>query len=261
MLKKRIIFSLLYKDGFFCLSRNFRLQEIGDIDWLLNSYNFEEVSGSIDELAIFNIGSSTFDKTVFFRDIERITRKFFIPITIGGKVRRIEDARRLFESGADKISLNTLYETNEEIAASIAGQYGSQAIVASIDYKKNIINNKKVFLYYLNESQKLNEDLTLQIKKVQKLGCGEILLRSIDADGTGNGLDLDFLEVISVNDITVPLIVAGGIGKSEHMIYGLENTRIDAVCTANLLNFVNKGLMRARQDIAAQGLPISKTTY
>ena len=96
MLKKRIIFSLLYKDGIFCLSRNFRLQEVGDIKWLLKNYNFEDLSGAIDELIILNVGSRNISNKQFFSDIEQITKNFFVPITIGGKIRSVNDASLYF---------------------------------------------------------------------------------------------------------------------------------------------------------------------
>ena len=135
MLKKRIIFSLLYKDGKFCLSRNFRLQEIGDINWLLKSYNFEEIAQSIDELVVLNLSSSEMYNNSFLTDIASLTKNFFVPITIGGKIRNLSDANQYFSSGADKISLNTIYSENHVVASEISDKYGSQAVVASIDYK------------------------------------------------------------------------------------------------------------------------------
>ena len=258
MLKKRIIFSLLYKDGIYCLSRNFRLQEVGDIKWLLKNYNFEDLSGAIDELIILNVGSRNISNKQFFSDIEQITKNFFVPITIGGKIRSVNDASLYFLSGADKVSINTLYTENEIIASEISEKYGSQAVIASLDYKKIMIDNTCIYKSYENESKKLGLDLLDQIKKVQKIGCGEILLRSIENDGTGNGLDLGFLELIPNDLLTVPLIYAGGIGKSDHILSGLMSSKIDAVCTANLLNFTNRGLTRARKELEAKDLPISK---
>jgi cyclase len=261
MLKKRIIFSLLYKDGMFCLSRNFRLQEIGDIGWLLKSYNFEDLSGSIDELIILDVGSQKKSKEKFFYDIEKITKNFFVPITIGGKVRSLNDAREYFLAGADKISLNTLYVENEMVAYEISKVYGSQAVVASIDYKKMFVNDEITYKVYDNKSKTMSLDLLHQIKKVQQFGCGEILVRSIENDGTGNGLDLELFLTLPDNLLSVPLIFAGGIGKSDHMRNGLSHPRVDAVCTANLLNFINQGFVKARSELELTDLPISKIYY
>jgi len=261
MLKKRIIFTLLYKDGMYCLSRNFRLQEIGDVEWLLKNYNFKDISGSIDELIILNVGSRMNDKESFFSDIYRIIENFFVPITIGGGIRSLNDARQYFLAGADKISLNSLYTENEMTALEISEIYGSQAVIASIDYNKITIDEKKSYKICASSSQNISIDLFDHIRKIQKLGCGEILIRSIENDGTGNGLDLDFLEALPNNLLKVPLIVAGGIGKSEHMHVGLLDPRIDAVSTANLLNFMNFGLMNARRELEAIGLPITKISY
>lgn len=258
MLKKRIIFSLLYKDGKFCLSRNFRLQEIGDINWLLKSYNFEEIAQSIDELVVLNLSSFETYNNSFLTDIANLTKNFFVPITIGGKIRNLSDANQYFSSGADKISLNTIYSENHVVASEIAEKYGSQAVVASIDYKTFFEGKILKYKIYNKGSNVNGRELFDQISMVQNLGCGEILIQSVDNDGTGNGLDLKLLEFIPDGLLTVPLIFAGGIGKSEHMHAGLSHPRIDAVCTANLLNFINHGLVNARKWLELSNLPISK---
>jgi cyclase len=258
MLKKRIIFALLYKDGKYCLSRNFRLQEVGDVDWLIKNFNFEDISNYIDELFIINVGSANFSKIEFFNDIEKITKQFFIPITLGGQINSIDYAKELFSTGADKISLNTAYLENEKLALDLAQRFGSQAIVASIDFRKMLVNGEKYFRCYSKNTSAINLNLFDHIETVQALGCGEILLRSFDSDGSSNGLDMDFLSAVSLKSSTVPLIIAGGIGKSEHLIEGLVNPKINAVCTSNLLNFINDGFKVARQEVELLGLPVSK---
>ena len=245
----------------FCLSRNFRLQEIGDIDWLLKSYNFEDLSGAIDELIILDVGSQKKSKEKFFYDIAEIIKNFFVPITIGGKIRSLNDAREYFLAGADKISLNTLYVENEMVAYEISKVYGSQAVVASIDYKKEFADNEINYKVYDNNSKSMSLDLLHHIKQVQQFGCGEILLRSIENDGTGNGLDLELLLTLPDDLLSVPVIFAGGIGKSDHMRNGLSHPRVDAVCTANLLNFINQGFVKARSELELADLPISKINY
>lgn len=257
MLKKRIIFSLLYKNGKFCLSRNFRLQEIGDINWLIKSYNFEEIAGSIDELVILNLSSSDKYNNSFLTSIANLTKNFFVPITIGGKIRNLRDANQYFSSGADKISLNTIYSKNHVVAFEIAEKYGSQAVVASIDYKTFFEGKTPKYKVYCKESNVDGQELFDQISLVQNLGCGEIFIQSVNNDGTGNGLDLKLVDSIPDGLFTVPLIFAGGIGKSEHMHAGLLHPRIDAVCTANLLNFINHGLINARKRLESSNLPIS----
>ena len=112
MLKKRLIFTLLYKDGKFCLSRNFRLQNIGDVYWLLDSYNFRNLAGIIDELVILDLSSESRDKKIFLRDMSLVLEDFFIPVSIGGNIRDIDAADELFSSGADKIVLNTLFHVD-----------------------------------------------------------------------------------------------------------------------------------------------------
>lgn len=247
MLKKRLIFTLLYKDGDFCLSRNFRLQRVGNVSWLLDSYSFKNLAGAIDELVILDLSSINSEKNRFLLDISRVLEDFFIPVSIGGNIHNIQDAKLMFSNGADKIILNTLYHTDQRACISIAEKYGSQAVVASVDYAKvfNSETNDWSYQTYYAKNRLLGLDLREHLDKSQRSGCGEILLRSIDRDGTSNGLDIESLKQLPEN-ISVPVILSGGIGKPGHMLEGLRENRVDAIATANLLNFVGDGFNNAK---------------
>ena len=254
MLRKRIIFSLIYERGFFNQSRNFRLQKVGNLTWLKKNYNFKEIAFSLDELIVLNASKDEKKIEDFAKTLEGIVEDVFIPIAAGGGVRDIDDAKLLFNSGADKLVLNSLLYKSPEIVGQIVKQYGSQSLIASIDYK-TIDGNNLVFID--DGMQKIDMTLDQYIHYVQNLGVGELYLNSIDKDGTGFGYDFDTIDKVS-NIIKVPLIIAGGAGNESHLIQGLKREKVDAVATANLFNFVGNGLPNARKKIIEKNLNIAR---
>ena len=133
MLKQRIIFILLYNDGFFCQSRNFNLQKVGDVDWLLYNYNFDNISYFIDEIIIVDISREKKNKTKFLKNINKLIKKCFIPVTLGGGIKIFEHAEELLSSGADKILLSTSIFENNSIIDKISDNYGQQSIVINLE--------------------------------------------------------------------------------------------------------------------------------
>jgi len=244
MLRKRIIFTLIYENGFFNQSRNFRLQRVGDISWLEENYKFKELSFSLDELVILN--ASKLDKNIseFAKTLEKIVDDVFIPISAGGGIRSIEDAKLLFNSGADKIVINSILVNDKDLVTLLIRRFGSQSVIASVDYRNDGV-------YINNGTEKINIELREYLEDIQSLGVGEIFLNSIDRDGTGFGYDLDTIEKVSKN-ITIPLIISGGAGNEKHLLVGLGGSSVDAVATANLFNFIGDGLQNARKMIILQ---------
>ena len=253
MLKKRIIFTLLYCDGYFVQSRNFNLQKVGNVDWLENNYNFNKISNFIDELIIIDISRTRKNIDLFIENVQKITSSCFMPITLGGGIENLEKANLLLSNGADKVIINT--NLNSKITKEISKNYGEQSIIAGIDFKKI---GKKYLIYKNNGSKKVNISLKDYLLKVDKLPVGEILINSIDKDGTGNGLDLDICN--HLKKIKKSIIISGGCGNVKHFVEGLNKKEIDAVSTANLLNFVGDGIKKAREDLlkANFNLPIWK---
>jgi cyclase len=260
VLKKRLIFTLLYKDGKFCLSRNFRLQNIGDVFWLLDSYNFRNLAGIIDELVILDLSSESRDKKIFLRDMSLVLEDFFIPVSIGGNIRDIDAADELFSSGADKIVLNTLFHVDNQACIKIAEKFGSQAVVASIDFTQIYSTELDCWIYETRYSGRLKSgaNLSLHLNNVQQAGCGEILMRSIDQDGTSNGLDIKSLNELPTGT-SIPVILSGGIGKASHISEGLSESRVDAIATANLLNFVGSGFHDAKRVLIENGINVTRS--
>ena len=186
--------------------------------------------------------------------VSKLVDKVFIPIAAGGGIRTLNDAELLFRNGADKLVINSALFETPELIKELVKQYGSQSIVASIDYKK--INNK--FEVYINDGT-LKIDLSLHdyIKYLEYLEVGEIYLNSIDKDGTGFGYDFNTIKSFE-DKINLPLIIAGGAGNESHLIEGLSLMNVNAVATANLFNFVGDGLPNARKKIIDRGFNIAK---
>src|SRR3990167_10018424 len=253
MLRKRIIFTLIYNKDFFMQSRNFRLQKVGDINWLEKHYQFQKISFSIDELIVLNASRENKSIIQFVNAVSRLKHNVFIPIAAGGGIQTIEGAERLFNNGADKIVLNSILISHLDIVRELVNQYGSQSIIASIDYTK-IDGFNTAFIS--NGTTKISLSLIEYIKYVQNLNIGEIYLNSIDQDGTGFGYDFETINDLK-KDIKVPLIIAGGAGNEHHLLEGLKIHEISAVATANLFNFVGNSLPIARKKIIQAGVNIA----
>ncbi len=247
---KRVIFTLLYDSGKFVLSRNFRLQKIGDIDWLFENYKFEDISYGLDELLVLDISREKKDFNKFCEIINLISSKCFVPLTAGGNLNDINEVKNYFENGADKIFLNNAFHNNSQLCKEIISIYGKQSLIAGIDIKKK---NNEYFI--CKDHAQITTDIKLKdwIKFIlNEIGAGEVLVQSIDRDGTANGLELDndFLE--NFTNLNVPLIIMGGAGKFEHFIEALNKEGVDAISTANLLNFIGDSFVKIKQNLIKQ---------
>lgn len=255
-MKKRLIFTLLFEDGFFVLSRNFRTQRIGDLNWLRNNYDFSRVSFFIDELVVLNVSRKENSIDAFSEVLRQVSEGCFAPIVAGGGIRTEGDADRLFRSGADKISMNSALLSNSRLIGKIASHWGRQATVASLDVRR--VDNS--FDFYTNHGQRKHPLDAVRLL-IENDEVGEIYLNSIDRDGTGQGMSLELVDFFSeINSRRIPLILAGGAGHSNHLISGLQHPDVSGVATANLLNFVGNGLSDARNQILQSEIDLAKWT-
>ena len=240
--KKRIIFTLLYNSGKFVLSRNFRLQNIGDLNWLKKNYNFDNVAFHIDELLIFDVTRDNKDKAKFCEIVNELSENIFVPLTIGGGVKKIEDAKLYFASGADKVSINSSLFTDINLVDQICKNYGKQCLVGSLD----VLKKENDYYIYSENGTKLvySLDQFFEQKELFK-NIGEIYINSINQDGTGNGLDIPLAELVQ-RESEVPFIISGGIGKITDIRDALKKDFINAVSTAHLLNFIGDSLKKTR---------------
>jgi len=251
MLKKRLIFTLLYNNGYFMLSRNFRLQKVGDLNWLQTNYNFSEISFSIDELIVLDVTRGKKNKSDFCATLKNLTKGCFVPIAAGGGVHTVDDAWNLLRSGADKVIVNTALYNNNGFVSSLASEFGAQCVVGSIDVKSA---PDGTFVAWSDGGTLCQPGGAANwIEQAAHEAIGELYLNSMDRDGTAQGYDLRLLDLLPVN-MPKPVILAGGVGNATHLAAGLADPRVDAVATAHLFNFVGDGLKQARQALIAGGV-------
>lgn len=254
MLKHRLLFTLLSSNGTFMLSRNFRLQSVGDLKWLKDRYDFNAIAFSIDELVVLNVERGSKNINVFCQNLLDLTKNCFIPIAAGGGIDNIDVAYRLFNSGADKLVINSILFKNPELVGELVTTFGGQSIIASLDYKTS--DNENVV--YIENGQ-ISTGLRLEeaVKRVVALGVGEIYVTSIERDGTGQGFDLATLKRITELS-PIPIIASGGVGRFDQLVMGIENAGVQAVSTANLFNFMADGLIEARSFMKEKGIALAE---
>lgn len=231
-------------DGYFYLSRNFALQKVGDAKWLIDKFKFSNIGDYIDELVIYDVTrdrDSIGSLVLLEQALDVLMAQLFLPLTIGGGIKTIEQATRCFEIGADKIAVNTGLSDASNFVRECVLKHGSQAVVASVDVKRK--NGGYVSFIQNGELEYLK--LEEYISSIIELNVGEICINSIDHDGTGTGLDLAILEVLP--KIPMPLILSGGAGKPEHFAAALKFESVSAVATGNLFNFIGSGFSDARE--------------
>lgn len=250
-MKKRLIFTLLYESGNFVLSRNFRTQKIGNIDWLNLNYNFARVARFIDELVLINITQNRDFDNHFRQTLSLLLDGVFAPVTAGGGIRSPMDAEKLFASGADKILINSAIHEDPNLVRELASRFGQQAVVGSLDIRTE---QEKHSVWTNKASTPVSiENLTELLLDEQ---IGELYVNSVNKDGTGQGMNPRIVGLIPT-ELSVPVILAGGAGKPAHLAEAISMPRINAVATANLLNFVGDGLRKAREEIRLAGVNLA----
>ena len=253
MLKKRVIFTLLYSKGQFMLSRNFRLQKVGNLQWLQSHYNFSHISYSIDELIVLDVTRGEKSPDEFCSALKKLTEGCFVPIVAGGGIRSIDAARNLLRSGADKVAINSSLYEGSGFAGHLASEFGRQCVVASMDIKAAPDGRYQVWSEC--GSKCLDGSAEEWVERVTKDDVGELYLNSMDRDGTGIGYDLGILNLLPIN-MPKPVILAGGVGNASHFVAGLSDPRVDGVATAHLFNFIGDGLKKARKSLMLSGIDL-----
>ena len=253
MLKKRLIFTLLYENGHFMLSRNFRLQRVGDFEWLRAVYDFSRISYSIDELIVLDVSRGDRRLDDFCHALSKLSERCFVPIAAGGGVRSVDAARQLLRSGADKVVVNTALYLGCKFLDHLASEFGQQCVVASMDLKHGPDGE----FHAWSDCGRVCQPGSAAnwVGLVSNAPIGDLYINSVDRDGTGTGYDLRLLDLLP-NDMPRPVILAGGVGNSIHLAEGLADHRVDAVATAHLFNFVGDGLKRARDKLIAEGFDL-----
>ena len=250
MLTKRIIPCLDVTAGRVVKGINFvGLRDAGDPVEIARRYDEQ----GADELTFLDITATSDGRDLLLPIIEAVAAQVFIPLTVGGGVRAVGDVRRLLNAGADKVSMNSSAVANPDLVSDAAAHYGSQCIVVAIDAKRVADNRWEVFTHGGRTATGL--DVVAWASEVSRRGAGEILLTSMNQDGTQDGFDLALTSAVS-KAVPVPVIASGGVGNLQHLVDGITKGRADAVLAASIFHYGTYTVRQAKEFMAAQGIAV-----
>ncbi len=252
-LAKRIIPCLDVTAGRVVKGVNFvGLRDAGDPVEIARRYDDQ----GADELTFLDITASSDNRDLILSIIESVAAQVFIPFTVGGGVRVVDDVRRLLNAGADKVSINTSAVQNPQLVADASGRYGAQCIVVAIDAKRVVGADTLRWEVYTHGGRKATGIDALEWgRKMQALGAGEILLTSMDRDGTRVGFDIELTRAFS-DMLEIPVIASGGVGNLEHLADGVLQGRADAVLAASIFHYGEYTVRQAKEHMATKGIEV-----
>ena len=249
MLKNRIIPCLDVKNGRVVKGINFvDLKDAGDPVEQAKIYS----DGGADEICFLDITASNENRDTIYEVVERTSKKCFVPLTVGGGVRSIDDITKLLNSGADKVSINTAAVQNSDLVIKSSKKFGSQCIVVAIDAKKS---GKKWEVFTHGGRNNTGIDAIEYAKKMEDNGAGELLVTSMDRDGTQAGYDIDLMFKIS-STVNIPVIASGGVGNLDHLVDGIKLGNASAVLAASIFHYGKFSLKDAKEYLDSKGIPV-----
>ncbi|HEX8962487.1 MAG TPA: imidazole glycerol phosphate synthase subunit HisF [Rhodocyclaceae bacterium] len=250
MLAKRIIPCLDVSAGRVVKGVNFvSLRDAGDPVEVARRYDEQ----GADEITFLDITASSDERDIILNIVEACAEQVFIPLTVGGGVRKIEDVRRLLNAGADKVSMNTAAVNNPDLVAEASAKVGSQCIVVAVDAKQTSPGKWEVFTH--GGRKNVGLDAIEWAKRVADLGAGEILLTSMDRDGTKNGFDLALTRAVA-DAVPIPVIASGGVGTLQHLADGVTQGRADAVLAASIFHYGAYTVRQAKEFMRERGIEV-----
>ena len=254
MLTKRVIPCLDVQDGRVVKGVNFvDLVDAGDPVEQAKIYD----KAGADELTFLDITASSDNRDIIYDVVSDTAEHCFMPLTVGGGVRVVEDVRKLLLAGADKVSINTAAVNRPEFVGEAALKFGNQCIVVAIDAKRNGHGGFEVFTH--GGRNPTGIEVIGWAQRMVELGAGEILLTSMDRDGTKSGFDVELTRAVA-DAVSVPVIASGGVGTLDHMVQGIESGHADAVLAASIFHFGEYSITEAKQAMRAAGLPVRLET-
>lgn len=250
MLKARLIPCLDVKDGRVVKGVNFvDLRDAGDPVEIAKAYD----AAGADELCFLDITATHENRGIIFDVVQRTAEACFMPLTVGGGVRTLDDIRRLLLAGADKVSINSAAVANRDFVRQAAEKFGAQCVVVAIDAKQ--VSPRKWEIFTHGGRTPTGIDALDFAREVTSLGAGEILLTSMDRDGTGRGFDLELTRTIT-DAVQVPVIASGGVGTLDHLVDGIRDGHAAAVLAASIFHFGTHSIGEAKQHLSAAGIPM-----
>ena len=250
MLAKRIIPCLDVNAGRVVKGVNFvELRDAGDPVEIARRYDEQ----GADEITFLDITASSDDRDIILHIVEAVASQVFIPLTVGGGVRQVEDVRRLLNAGADKVSMNTAAVNNPQLVADASAKVGAQCIVVAVDAKQTSPGRWEVFTHGGRKNTGL--DAIDWVRKVESLGAGEILLTSMDRDGTKAGFDLALTRAVA-DAVGIPVIASGGVGTLQHLADGVTQGRADAVLAASIFHYGEYTVRQAKEYMRSRGIEV-----
>ena len=206
-----------------------------------------------DEITFLDITASSDDRDIILHIVEAVASQVFIPLTVGGGVRQVDDVRRLLNAGADKVSMNTAAVNNPQLVADASARVGAQCIVVAVDAKQTSPGRWEVFTHGGRKNAGL--DAIEWARRVESLGAGEILLTSMDRDGTKVGFDLALTRAVA-DAVGIPVIASGGVGNLQHLADGVTEGRADAVLAASIFHYGEFTVRQAKEYMRARGIEV-----
>ena len=250
MLCKRLIACLDVRDGRVVKGTNFRsLRDAGDPAELAARYDAE----GIDEVVVLDVSATLEGRRALARTVEAIAARLFIPLTVGGGVRTIDDASALFDAGADKVSINSAALADPALITRIAARYGSQAVIVAIDARAS--DRHQFFVFRKSATEDAGRQADEWAREAWDRGAGEILLTSIDRDGTRSGFDLELTAQVSTA-VPIPVIASGGAGEPAHFVDVFTAGRADAALAASVFHFSEHAVADLKATLAREGIPV-----
>ncbi len=228
------------------------LRDAGDPAELAARYDAE----GADEVVFLDITASSDGRETMVEVVERTAERVFIPLTVGGGVRSVDDARRLLRAGADKVAVNTAALRRPELVDELADQFGAQCVVVAVDAKRKGASESLRWEVYVNGGRTpTGRDVLEWCSEAARRGAGELLVTSMDRDGTREGFDIELLRSVS-GLVPVPLVASGGVGTLQHLVEGATAGRADAVLAASIFHFGDTTVAEAKRYMASHGVPV-----